>query len=216
MKEQLTKNVELLFAGAPDAEEIQQEILVNTLERYDDLVAQGKTPQAAYQLAISGIGDIHEILGAPCAEPILQAPVTLEISRDKSAPQEKPVWKKIVQAIGICLYIISPIPLFVLSQINLEVIGLCGMLCFVAVATALVIIGRWNQSRDEDFSSRPATSTSRIINGIIWGCAIPLYIQINIITNAWHISWIVFLIAAAVQALVQACMDLKEAIKNEK
>ena len=41
MREQLIKYVDLLFAGATDAEEVKQEILQNTLDRYDDLIAQG-------------------------------------------------------------------------------------------------------------------------------------------------------------------------------
>ena len=64
MREQLTQYVNLLFAGAPDTDDIKQEILQNTFDRYDDLIAQGKAPEAAYRLAISGIGDINEILGS--------------------------------------------------------------------------------------------------------------------------------------------------------
>lgn len=65
MREQLIQYVTLLFAGANDCEDIRQEILQNTLDRYDDLIAQGKVPEAAYRLSISGIGDISEILGTP-------------------------------------------------------------------------------------------------------------------------------------------------------
>ena len=57
MREQLIQYVELLFAGAPGSEDIKQEILQNTLDRFDDLISQGKQPEAAYRLAISGIGD---------------------------------------------------------------------------------------------------------------------------------------------------------------
>ena len=64
MREQLIQYVELLFAGAGDCEDIKQEILQNTLDRYDDLIDSGKVPEAAYRLAIAGIGDINEILGA--------------------------------------------------------------------------------------------------------------------------------------------------------
>ena len=67
MKEQLIQYVNLLFAGATGAEDMKQEILQNTLDRYDDLIDQGKSPEAAYRLAISGIGDINEILGNPQA-----------------------------------------------------------------------------------------------------------------------------------------------------
>lgn len=68
MREQLVNYVELLFAGAPDSNEIKQEILQNTLDRFDDLISQGKSPEAAYRLAISGIGDINEILNAEPAQ----------------------------------------------------------------------------------------------------------------------------------------------------
>ena len=35
MREQLEQYVKLLFAGTPDSEDMQQEILQNTLDRYD-------------------------------------------------------------------------------------------------------------------------------------------------------------------------------------
>lgn len=62
MRDQLIQYVSLLFAGTENCEDIRQEILQNTLDRYDDLVAQGKSPESAYRQAISGIGDISEIL----------------------------------------------------------------------------------------------------------------------------------------------------------
>lgn len=71
MREQLIQYVNLLFAGAADCEDVKQEILQNTLDRFDDLVNQGKSPEAAYRLAISGIGDINEILGSA---PVKKAP----------------------------------------------------------------------------------------------------------------------------------------------
>ena len=73
MREQLIKYIDLLFAGAPEAEDIKQEILQNTLDRYDDLIDQGKSPEAAYRLAISGIGDVNELLGASSPAPAVQA-----------------------------------------------------------------------------------------------------------------------------------------------
>ena len=74
MRERLIQHVEQLFAGAPGAEDIKQEILQNTLDRFDDLISQGKTEEAAYRLAISGIGDINEILGSFPPSPPVSAP----------------------------------------------------------------------------------------------------------------------------------------------
>ena len=70
MREQLTQYVNLLFAGTQNTDEIRAEILQNTLDRYDDLIEQGKAPEAAYRLAIGGIGDVNEILGTiPATSP---------------------------------------------------------------------------------------------------------------------------------------------------
>ena len=41
MREQLIQYVNLLFAGAQNSEDTRQEILQNTLDRYDDLIAEG-------------------------------------------------------------------------------------------------------------------------------------------------------------------------------
>ena len=41
MREQLIQYVNLLFAGTMDCDEIRQEILQNTHDRYEDLLDQG-------------------------------------------------------------------------------------------------------------------------------------------------------------------------------
>ena len=64
MRTQLIQYLDLLFAGSKDSEDIHQEILQNTLDRYDDLILEGKTPEAAYRLAILGIGDIRSCPGS--------------------------------------------------------------------------------------------------------------------------------------------------------
>ena len=120
MREQLVSYIDLLFAGAPDAADIKQEILQNTLDRYDDLVSQGKSPEAAYSLAISGIGDISEVLGGI---PSYTASPQESVPDSQTPPTkaEKPLWKKTMTAIAVALYIMSPAPLFVLQDTT----GLC-------------------------------------------------------------------------------------------
>ena len=78
MREQLIQYVDLLFAGAKDCEDIKLEILQNTLDRYDDLIAEGKVPEAAYRLAITGIGDLSEILGSTSQRNPIGAPTIAE------------------------------------------------------------------------------------------------------------------------------------------
>ena len=205
MREQLIQYVQLLFAGAADCDDTRQEILQNTLDRYDDLIAAGKTPEAAYRLAIMGIGDINEILGrAPGATP-LPAPAV------KPEEQDTPV-KKLLRAIAIGLYILCPIPLFVLSGMwNMGIPGLCGTLTLVAVATVLIILGAKKETENADVEpGTPQSALAKSINGLIWAVGLAIYFIVSFLTGAWYITWVIFPITAAVQGLVKAILDLKE------
>lgn len=212
MKEQLKNYIDLLFAAAPEAVDIKQEILQNTLDRYDDLVNQGKTPQAAYQLAISGIGDISEILGSHKEEaPAAADPVPVA----KNTKQAKPLWKKLLQAVGIFFYIICPLPLF----IEPDETGLCVMLVLIALATALMVFsggrGKEETQDENNQENSPKSELRKAVHSIIWTVGLCFYFGISFTTQAWYITWVVFPLIGAVQGLVNACMDLKEAGKNE-
>lgn len=215
MRDQLIRYVDLLFAGAPDAGDIKQEILQNTLDRYDDLVAQGKAPAAAYSLAISGIGDVSEILSSRSASASQVCESTApETGTDYHGHPLTPAWKKVLRAFGVCLYIICPIPLFILSEIGMDTIGLCGTLGIVAVATALMVIagGKNTEKKQEKApTDDPRSELRQAVKSIIWAVGLCLYFIISFATGAWYITWVIFPLIGAVQGLVTACMDLKEA-----
>ena len=64
MREQIRVYVDGLFKDASLTirnAEVQQEILQHTLDRYDDLIAAGKSEQEAYDEAVGGIGDVSEL-----------------------------------------------------------------------------------------------------------------------------------------------------------
>ena len=44
------------------AVELKEEMLQNLTDKYNDLIAEGKTPEAAYNIATASIGDISELL----------------------------------------------------------------------------------------------------------------------------------------------------------
>lgn len=199
MKNQLISYIDLLFAGRPDAADIKQEILQNTLDRYDDLIASGKSPEAAYSLAISGIGDISEILGGTAPEPVRQTPQN----------PEKPT-AKILRAIAVFLYILCPVPVLILS----DEIGVCILLLLVAAATVLMILGGKSHREAEKDAEIPQTPQQKLrssIHSIVWVVGLCLYFVISFTTGAWQITWLIFPLAAAINGLVSACMDLKEA-----
>ena len=217
MKDKLIQYVDLLFAGATGSEEIKQEILQNTLDRYDDLIAEGRSPESAYRIAISGIGDINEILGqgfqtrsSTATAPSATAPRNSS-SKDSST-------KKILQAVAVGLYIISLVPLIILSEIHMETLGLCATLGICAVATVLIVLGSKNQENAQPYppkSSSPSKALCESICHTVWVVALVLFFLISFLTGAWFITWLIFPVAGAVQGLIKAIFDLKEANDHE-
>lgn len=213
MREQLVNYVNLLFAGTTDTEEIKQEILVNTLDRYDDLIAQGKTPEAAYRLAMTGIGDIDEILAQerPVESQPKAEPFTYSEPAAQPDPDEKE--KKVRRAAAIAMYICCPVPLFILG----DVLGLCLMLVLIAAATALMVM---NGDKDEQpaastvntsgrsESARSLIKTIKKFNTLI---SITVFLVLSFVTGAWYITWMVFPLFSCINGLIAACIDLKEA-----
>lgn len=201
MRDQLVQYVSLLFAGAENCEDTKQEILQNTLDRYDDLIAEGKSPEAAYRLAITGIGDVGEILGRN--DTVLAAVPEAQKDTGRDTPA-----KKLLRAIAVGLYILCPLPLFVLGEMGMNTFGLCGTLCFVAVATVLIILGSkksddGSRQKEED-DDEPKSELGKSISGLIWAIGLAVYLIVSFLTMAWHITWVIFPILGAVNALACA------------
>ena len=219
MREQLIQYVNLLFAGAPQVTDMKEEILQNTLDRYDDLIAQGKSPQAAYSLAISGIGDINEILSnqpeEPPATPTVKSQPVMQHAPQDDHPTRR---QRIFRAVAVALYIMCPIPLFILGN----TVGLSLLLVLVAIATCLIIFfGKSNPKKedpeedDDKETDNPKKALRKSIDTLIWVIGLVAYFVISFSTGGWYITWVIFPMIGAVQGLVKACMDLKEAPKDE-
>ena len=211
MREQLIQYVELLFAGARDCEDIKQEILQNTLDRYDDLVASGKVPEAAYRLAIAGIGDINEILGTTVPPVAALNPAEKSDGGDNFA-------KKILRATAVGLYIISILPLIILCELGMEILGLCGTLAIVAVATVMIILGAKKDTSLQEKAEKEEISESELsksITGLLWALGLGLYFFLSFTTSDWHITWVIFPILGALDSLVSAIVRNQDALHSD-
>ena len=212
MREQLIQYVNLLFAGAENSEEIKQEILQNTLDRFDDLVAQGKSPEAAYRLAISGIGDVNEILGTAPSAPAVAASIATQNIHPETAEDIK---LKKTRAVAIAMYILCALPLIVLGDLGLDTLGLCLTLAIVACATYLMIITAKKDDDEEKEEKKTKHPLKESIGDLIWVIGLVIYFAISFTSGAWNITWLIFPIMACARGLSDAIIDLKEAKKYE-
>lgn len=123
MRNKLIEAIDAHFTNAPRTAQVQElhdEILQNTLDRYDEELASGKNEADAYSAAFASIGDIDALLQPLC-----------------------PVQKKVspLRAIAIALYILCVVPVIIGDAIGGigDTIGTCLMFVIAAIATCLIV-----------------------------------------------------------------------------
>ncbi len=65
MNSKIKNYIEVLFSDIPKTKkaiELKEEMLSNLSERFDDYIREGKSETQAYSLAVSGMGDVDELL----------------------------------------------------------------------------------------------------------------------------------------------------------
>lgn len=218
MNERLRKYIDNLFEEAPETKktvELKEEILQNITDKYYDLLSEGKTEEAAYNIAIASVGEVGELienLKRGTSKMAYHSQEEIEKSRKESAK---------ITAISVAIFIMSPITVILSGD---SIIGVVLFLSMVAIATALLIYNNmtkpkytkmddtiveefkeWKENRDKKgFGS---------IASAIWSLTLALYFAISFYTGAWHVTWIIFLISGAVTSIVKATYDLKGAGK---
>ncbi len=184
MKHKLKEYIDTVFADAerrsPRNEriaELKEEILCNLEDKYDDLIASGRTPAVAYNIAIAGVGDISELLdsigggtaqSAPRADTSGGARMeTASSARSTKRPlttEEREALERyrrrsaVITPLAIALYILCVIPCIITES----VVGVILMFVIVAFATSLLIynqmsrprFGRGEESCDADDDDR--------------------------------------------------------------
>lgn len=117
MREKLIQYVNGLFAHAPDTAQVRElhdELLQNTLDRYDDELASGKSERDAYDAAVAAIGDVESLL----------------------APLRPRKHGTLLRALAVCCYILAIVPPIMLE----DNFGAAGLFALAAVGTVLCLL----------------------------------------------------------------------------
>lgn len=212
MDDKLRRYIEGLFKDVPPTKsmvELKEEMLQNTIEKYQDLLKEGRTEDAAYNIAVAGIGDINSLIKD------MEKSEKLENGRQKTA---------MFTSIAVMIYILSVIPIFLMLQSIMTFTGgIIGFLLLVSVATGILVynnMSRVNYYRNDDTmveefkewkikkSSRRGTRIS--ISFALWSILFALYFLISFGTNAWHITWLVFIFGIAIEAFINIIFIMKK------
>lgn len=212
MNKRIEAYVDNLFENAPKSKknyELKEEILSNVNDKYYDLLNSGLDENDAYNMAVSNIGDIEELIGHNFINEEDEA------TRKKSAK---------VIAIAVMMYILCPIPVIIFEEINprLETIGIVMMFLLIASATGLLIYNQvskpryqkmddtmveefkeWKYSNDQNHRAKKA------ITSAMWPIITLIYLFVSFTYGNFATSWIIFLVGAAIEQVIKAYFDLK-------
>lgn len=256
MKAKLKDYIDTIFSDAPQtyrAYELKEEMYTDLCEKYDDMIAEGKTPASAYHAVISGVGDISELI-----EELKKEAGTSTAGRE--GPKEPPKGPShgntqagsfytaeeqasirryknrcaVMTAVSVAMYILCWLPLVLLGTLLGDlggIVGLVVMFLMIAAATAILIIqgmtkpdclrngGNAQSDRDDmdaadDVEGNQNAKGGRhpvykAISGALWTLTTVVYLFVSFLSGAWHITWLIWLIATAVDNIIKACFDLR-------
>jgi hypothetical protein len=218
MEGNIRNHVEELFAGALPSKrsvELKEEMIQNLIEKYNDLLSEGKTPEAAYNIAVASIGDITYLLKDLEKETL--HPEVIAAQRQRSA---------MFTAIAIMMYIVSVVPLIVLAALfqspSAAIIGVVIMFLLIAGATGLLIYNgmtkpkylKTDDTMVEEFkqwqsASQEKKSLRNSVSSAMWAIVTAIYFLVSFATYDWHITWVIFLVGAAVQSIINIAFTSK-------
>lgn len=210
MTDRIRTYLEHAFANTPKTrrmEDLREELFSNLVEKYNGRLKQGMPEEDAYNAVIRSIGDIDELIdSARGPSPLAPPPV-----RESST-------RALRTAVAVALYILSPL----LVLLTPGAWGIGGMFLFIAAATGLLIYNgmtkphyaRADDTIVEEFKEwhvkngrqRDALNSFR---GAYWSIVVAIYLFISLVFRIWSFSWILFIMAGAVENIIKGVFVLR-------
>jgi len=140
-------------------------------------------------------------------------------------------------SISVVLYILSVVALIAITCIptyfgkgtedSNGVIGVIVMLLIIAIATGIMIYTNMStpseikaqilsdsEKSKNMFYAKTHNKKAAAITKAVWPFVLVIYLGVSFWTGAWHITWIIWLIAVAVKNAVYAFTNIDEEEKN--
>lgn len=226
MNERIRNHINQLFEDAPKtrkAFELKEELLANSEERYQDLVTNGIEPEDAIRNVINSIGSVEELFQG------LEEPELKDREEYKEYIKKAARYKTI--AAGIYIFSVALFFFFVyldnemgwgmrtdfimpglIIALVIDIIPTCMLVYISSLAPGYRSLG---YSVVEDFKewqckAQKSRSVKNALSGVLWTAALFFYFAVSIITLAWYVTWIIFLVAACLQTVIVLIFRLRE------
>lgn len=213
--------VEALFSSLPKRQDIVQmklEMLENLEEKYNALLAEGKSEHEAAGAVIASIGTIDELragLGLPADAPAPTDPLTADpalVAEFKSFKEKMGV----AIAVAVALFILAPVSYLIAENFFGEGIGIVLFFLLIAVGTGICIIFGVREDtyeallRIEDGGDSAHTGRlTKLFSSIAFPIAAVIYLFLGFFADLWHSGWIIFVLTAVLTAAIAAIEEFR-------
>ena len=211
MHEQIRAYVNKLFEHTPSTrmvDEAREELLSGCIDKYEDLIKGGTGEEDAYRTVITGIGDVGELVSSlgKTNEFDVQK---IEANRNKRA---------IFISVAVALYIIALASVIIIDTYSpLPDLAPISLFVISAIATGILIYGNMSTStsykKQEDTivenvkekisGSDKNSQLRKAISSTMWTLLVVVYLVVSFSTGWWHITWILFLVGALIENIIQ-------------
>lgn len=206
MEEKIKSFIDSLFDGTPLTPNVQQlkdETVSAAIDRYRAAISSGKAEETAYNIAISGIGDIQSKINEAAQVYSQYTPEEIDANKKRSA---------LMTSVSIMLYILCVVPCIIIQN----EIGVCLMFIMIAAATGLLIYNAKTrikntvaEQKSNSTAHKSGSPMYKSISSLLWTLIVIIYLVLSFSTGAWHITWLMFLIGAALDQIVKILFDFK-------
>ncbi len=215
MNRKIKNYVDVLFNDIPKtrkAAELKEEILADLNEHFESHIAEGKSENQAYTEALGDMGDIDELLSTLTPERELKPRID-EYRRKKAQNTSIAVMMYIGGVILLCALPAISSVFGIWEEDKAGILGFILMLLCVAFATGLLIYTKMSVPQDvEPFLTKKAQPdfSCKEENAPFWTSFFKLYwlvvtiiyLFISFTSGQWHITWLIWLIGAAVKQAI--------------
>lgn len=215
MKEKIRQHFNLIFTDAPKtrkAIDLKEEMMQSAMDKFDDMVADGYSEADAYENVIHSIGDVTELFPTVEEKNLLVLP---EKDRKKKA---------LLTSVATGIYIFAAAVYFYFGACSDNAQFGFAFAIMLCIAPTVMLVYAANMypdyCRKEEpdlveiykgvkYSHNKARAIRKSINSIIWSVALVLYFIISFVSYRWQVTWIIFLIALCLQAIVKLIFELR-------
>lgn len=202
--EEYVNNLFSNISSTKGSEEVKEELLTSLLDKYHDLLKNNMSDKDAYNKVILSVKSPDEL----CNE------YAMEIT--KGDWDEKKSAR--ITSISAMMYILCPFSVIVFDEVGFELLGIGIMFLLIAIATGLLIYNymtkpqylKRDSFQDESSNIYKSIRAKKSIENAMWSIIVVIYLLISLISGAWHITWVIFVIGVAVDKVIRAYFEYKE------